>query len=405
MSGSEICSTQDSFPTNAENTSGPETRPEDLDAGGLPDSVSRALAALAAERERTGEPIAGQSINRIAAACKLSPSEWLALTEAVTAAGLDAHDTDESVQADEGSPDANGPTERPSDLVDQMARHPLLTGQEEIDLGRCIRGARSFAAALAEGQIEPSEQVASVLARGREAERIFVLSNVRLVLDIAHAYVGRGVELDDLVQEGLIGTMKAVVMFDPSLGFKFSTYATWWIRQAISRAIGNTGRAIRLPVHAGEDLNRLRRVVRKLSIDGRRPTARQVADRLGWTLEKTGRMLVLESERFIAMESEGDEPSILDLLPSDGLNPAQYMEEVDLKRLLRRCLSALPPRTASILRRRFGLVRTQSAETLENVGRSFNLTRERIRQIEERSLTKLHLKHHEELRPYLEGDT
>ncbi len=249
-----------------------------------------------------------------------------------------------------------------------IGRVPLLTPEEEIELAM---------------RIAENDQ---------EAKSRLTQANLRLVVSIAKRYVGRGMQFLDLIQEGNMGLIKAVDKFDYSKGFKFSTYATWWIRQAITRAIADQGRTIRIPVHMVETINKVKKASSYLlHRDGRDPTAEDIAKELNMSVEKVREILRISQEP-VSLETpigEEEDSHLGDFIPDeDALSPAEEAAMTFLKEKINEVLQTLTPREAKVLSLRFGLVDGRP-HTLEEVGKEFNVTRERIRQIEAKALRKL----------------
>ncbi len=254
-----------------------------------------------------------------------------------------------------------------------------------------------------EEEMEISIRVAS---GDEEAKRILAESNLRLVVSIAKRYVGRGLLFLDLIQEGNIGLMKAVDKFDYDKGYKFSTYATWWIRQAITRALADQARTIRVPVHMVETINKMSRIQRQLTLElNREPSDEEIAEKMGVTVEKVREVLKISQEP-VSLETpigEEDDSHLGDFLKDEGsLSPEEYTENEILKEEIKEVLMSLQAREQEVLELRFGLI-DGTCHTLEEVGKKFNVTRERIRQIEAKALRKLrHPSRAKKLRDFLE---
>lgn len=259
---------------------------------------------------------------------------------------------------------------------------PLLSNEEEKEL----------AIAVENGDLEAKQRLAE--------------ANLRLVVSIAKRYVGRGMQFLDLIQEGNMGLMKAVDKFDYSKGFKFSTYATWWIRQAITRAIADQARTIRIPVHMVETINKLVREQRNLLQElGQDPTPEQIAERMDMTPDKVREILKIAQEP-VSLETpigEEDDSHLGDFVEDEVIeNPVDYTTRVVLREQLDEVLDTLTDREENVLRLRFGLD-DGKMRTLEDVGKVFNVTRERIRQIEAKALRKLrHPSRSKQLKDFIE---
>jgi RNA polymerase sigma factor (sigma-70 family) len=276
-----------------------------------------------------------------------------------------------------------------------IGQYALLSKQDEARLARMIEAGRAASSAetsSSELTAAKRRELRRVVAQGEEAHCTFVQANLRLVVSIAKRYQGSGVPLLDLVQEGNLGLIHAVGKFDWNRGFKFSTYATWWIKQAISRGIANTGRTIRLPAHAGEMLMQIHWSRTSLELKlGRRPTLDELACEADLSREKLVEALGWRSEPVSLSEPLGDErdSDFSDLVAdANAISPFDYAANSLLADEIRRLLEPLDEREATIVRLRFGLDRGEP-RTLEEVGKHFNLTRERIRQIEAKAMSKL----------------
>lgn len=288
----------------------------------------------------------------------------------------------------------------------EMARVPLLNTEEEIKLAKRIEAGRDAARKI-RAQSDPIQFDALQLtvADGIDAREHLIKANTRLVVSIAKRYLSRGVPFLDLIQEGNLGLMKAVEKFDYRRGFRFSTYATWWIRQTVTRAIADQGRTIRVPVHMSDRIRQLYRVGRQLEQEnGHKPTVDELAEALKIDTRKV-RWMLRVSWQPLSLErpvGDDDDSEFGQFIENDAVpNPAQSAYEVILREKIDALLHTLTPREARILQLRFGLLNGES-HTLEEVGQKFGLTRERIRQIEGRALRRLrHPRRSRHLRDYL----
>ncbi len=290
----------------------------------------------------------------------------------------------------------------------EMARVPLLTAEQEVSLARQLEEGE-----LARKQLEQDssfsederDRLAVVVERGEAARTHLIRANTRLVVSIAKRYLGQGVPFLDLIQEGNLGLIKAVEKFDYRRGHRFSTYATWWIRQAITRALADQGRVIRLPVHLSDRIRKVYQVAQQLEQDwGRQPTPEEIAEELALPPQKVQWMLKV-SQRPLSLEKpvgEEEDSELGSFIPDEEAPaPTDSTYQRLLQDKLEDVLTTLTPREARILRLRFGLHDGRSY-TLEEVGRKFGLTRERIRQIEHEALDRLrHPSRSRQLRDYL----
>ncbi len=294
----------------------------------------------------------------------------------------------------------------------EMGREPLLTAQQEVELAKRIEAGKLAKAQLEDAEksgIELSEeerrQLEEIIADAEEARQKLIKANTRLVISVAKRYIGQGVPFLDLIQEGNLGLMKAVEKFDYTRGYKFSTYATWWIRQAVSRAVADQGRTIRLPVHVGDKLRQLHRTAQMLEQKlGHPATPEEIAEELGLPPERVRRYLRV-ARRPLSLEQpvgEEEESNLGQFIEDEDVEaPPDAAEQTLLREKMEELLDTLRPREARILRLRFGFYDGHTY-TLEEVGKKFGLTRERIRQIEAQALARLrHPSRSRQLRDYL----
>jgi RNA polymerase primary sigma factor len=333
--------------------------------------------------------------------------------------------------ADEGVEIIEAPQEDPDDLrreaqdgarravtgdlvriyLREIGRVPLLTAQDEVDLAKSIE-AGLFAEEKLQGggtmSVECSSSLLSDLAQlasdGMRAKQRLIEANLRLVVSIAKRYIGRGLVFLDLIQEGNLGLIRAVEKFDYTKGYKFSTYATWWIRQAITRAIADQARTIRIPVHMVETINKMARIQRQLHQDlGREATPEEIADEMGLSPERVAEIQRIAQEPVSLQSPIGEEDSDLGdfIEDADAVVPMEAAAFIMLQDQLEQVLDNLSIREQRIIQLRFGLT-DGHPRTLEEVGREFGVTRERIRQIESKTLAKLrHPSRAQMLREYL----
>ncbi len=295
----------------------------------------------------------------------------------------------------------------------EIGKVPLLTGPQEVSLAKRIEAGLECAAQLEEAEAKGVKLDRATIrnltrteADGLNAKRALVEANLRLVVSIAKRYVGRGMLFLDLIQEGNLGLIRAVEKFDYMKGFKFSTYATWWIRQAITRAIADQARTIRIPVHMVETINKLIRVQRNLLQElGREPSPDEIGAQMEMTAERVREILKISQEP-VSLETpigEEEDSQLGDFIEdSEAIAPPDAANETMLAEHLRRVLDSLSERERKVIELRFGLV-DGHPRTLEEVGREFGVTRERIRQIESKTLCKLrHPSRSSRLKDYLE---
>ncbi len=291
--------------------------------------------------------------------------------------------------------------------LQEIGRIRLLRADEEIELARKIADLleleRMREKLLDELEREPHDREWAVVAEmplnqfrhrlflGRRAKDKMVQSNLRLVVSIAKKYMNRGLSFQDLIQEGSLGLIRAAEKFDHEKGYKFSTYATWWIRQAITRAIADQSRTIRLPVHLYETISRIKKTTKLLSQEmGRKPTEEEIATRMEMTIEKL-RFIAKSAQLPISLETpigKEEDSRLGDFIEADGEMPEDQVSKSLLREDLEGVLDTLSPRERDVLRLRYGLDDGRM-KTLEEIGQIFNVTRERIRQIEAKALRKL----------------
>jgi RNA polymerase primary sigma factor len=327
---------------------------------------------------------------------------------------IDLIDSDSSLPTSDFDPLSNLENISSDDTIGlylkEMSRVPLLNIAEEMDIAKSIELGRDSKIELAAGNGDLSkerhQELLGFVDEGIEAREHLIKANTRLVVSVAKRYMGRGVPFLDLIQEGNLGLMKAVEKFDYHRGFRFSTYATWWIRQTITRSIADQGRTIRVPVHMVDRIRQLYKLTHEMEQElGRVPTTEELADKLEVPITKVEWMLRV-SWLPLSLESpinDDEEDSELGQFVEDQLTPTPIQSTYAklLREKIEEVLDTLPPREARILRLRFGLENGHNY-TLEEVGEKFGLTRERIRQIESKALRRLrHPRRSRQLRDYL----
>ncbi len=341
---------------------------------------------------------------------------------ALMAAGLSVLDAEEDEAGPESSADASLAEDEPIDeqflsavdvddtvglYLKEVGRVPLLTAQEEVDLAKRIERGRHAREelAIAGATVKRRSELQHAIEDGWAAREHLITANSRLVISVAKKYMGRGVPFLDLIQEGNIGLIRAAKKFDYRRGHKFSTYATWWIRQAVTRAIADQGRTIRVPVHMGDQINKMLRISHQLTQRlGRDPSTEELAVALDVTPKKVENMIQV-ARRPLSLETPTDEEedsTLGDFIQDDDSPaPVEMVTQNLLREHLQDVLNALPPREVRILQLRYGLLDGQSY-TLEEVGKKMGVTRERVRQIEAQALSRLrHPNHRRTLADYL----
>ena len=319
-------------------------------------------------------------------------------------------DSDEGDEPEQQVTVAGATADPVKDYLKQIGKVALLSAEEEVDLAKRIEAGLFAEEELATGHIKPRKTAMDdyriIIDDGHRAKNHLLEANLRLVVSLAKRYTGRGMLFLDLIQEGNLGLIRAVEKFDYTKGYKFSTYATWWIKQAITRAMADQARTIRIPVHMVEVINKLARVQRQMLQDlGREPTPDELAKELDMTAEK-----VIEVQKYgrepISLHTplgEDGDSEFGDLIEdSEAIVPAEAVNFTLLQEQLQDVLDTLSEREAGVVAMRFGLTDGQQ-KTLDEIGRVYGVTRERIRQIESKTMSKLrHPSRSQVLRDYLE---
>jgi len=381
---------------------------------GNPETFSEMGVRAKVKRKRNGRrkgyPADPQSTSWLERA--LDEEERILLSLPETDEGLNGNPMRSSVREDEEftTPDvlSHVPLDDTLSLYFRDVGHiPLLTREEEVELAQQMERGRMAAERLQSSkELDPEtrRRLEAWVEAGERARQRLITSNARLVISLAKEYLGRGVPLQDLIQEGNMGLMRAVEKFDYRRGHRLSTYATWWIRQSLNRAVVYQGRTIRLPVHRQAEVQRLHRVKRELSKElGREPTYEELADGLNISVQRVEQLLQY-AQQPISLDKpvgENGENELSDFVESDRPSPAEIVERNSLRSEIRETLKSLPIREARILELRYGL-RDGREYSLREVGQRFGLTRERIRQLEQDALHRLRSPERaKRLRPYL----
>jgi RNA polymerase primary sigma factor len=366
-------------------------------------------------RARENGTVALADLNAAFERCELMPEVIDDVMRMLAEDGIEivdsgSEDTEETRRADDIDRMRRSGT---SDLVRiylrEIGKVPLLTAQDEVELAKAIE-AGLFAQEMLHGGCKivgagaNGAELAMIADQGDRARQRLIEANLRLVVSIAKRYIGRGMVFLDLIQEGNLGLIRAVEKFDYTKGYKFSTYATWWIRQAITRAIADQARTIRIPVHMVETINKLARIQRQLHQDlGREPTPAEVAAEMCIPADRVAEIQRIAQEPVSLQAPIGEEDSDLGdfIEDADAVVPMEAAAFMMLQDQLEQVLDTLTPREQRIIQLRFGLI-DGHPRTLEEVGRDFGVTRERIRQIESKTLVKLrHPGRAQMLREYL----
>ena len=357
------------------------------------EKVEKVVDDLAADFDRQNGRLAKSQVERLIVKRNLSPFELRAVHEELKNRNICLEDDNPGVveidAAEEEALESSVSGDALSSVLRRARSKKLLTAKEEIELGRRIQLALKIRKNT--DGLDPNDPVVvDTLRRGEQARDQLIAANLLLVLAWARKYQAGSFDLSDLFQEGVIGLMKAAERFDPELEFKFSTYAVWWIRQSITRAIADKERLVRLPVHRVESIRRFRRAARLLTYEnGGVPTIRELADTLGWSLDRTAFVSALAGWVDVSIDEPIGEDGTLtvgEMLVAPEPSALTQLTESERRQKVLDLLSRLTDSQEEVLLRRFGFSDLGDGETLQEIGDDFGLTRERIRQIEEKAL-------------------
>ncbi|MBE9169148.1 sigma-70 family RNA polymerase sigma factor [Pleurocapsales cyanobacterium LEGE 06147] len=269
----------------------------------------------------------------------------------------------------------------------EIGRTPLLSAEQEVKLANQVQSMLHLL-----DKEKPTSEEKQIIKRGQYAKQEMTKANLRLVVSIAKKYQNRGLSLLDLIQEGSLGLIRAIEKFDPTKGYKFSTYAYWWIRQAVTRAIANQGRTIRLPIHITQHLNKIKKATRQLSQElGRQPTEEELAERLDLELNKlrTIRQALRKTKlRSLNVKLEDNQTELEQMLAADSPSPSELAVQGELRTQIHSLLECLSPRQRDVIALRFGL-KNGRPMTYEEIGARCGISRERVRQIKNRAMRTL----------------
>jgi RNA polymerase primary sigma factor len=378
-------------------------RVESLNQSSANQRIEGALEILIGDHERTGR-LLPEDLARLASKRDLTAEEIDEIANRLRERGIEFQDEDvPGGFADEEIPD-DFVMNSWGDAGLSIPNLPLLTAEEEKKLGHACRTADKL---LATTTRPFSQAVTQMIADGDNARTSLIVHNLRLVAWVANRFKWTRLDFGDLFQEGMFGLMRAVERFDPTLGYKFSTYAVWWIEQAIRRGIDNTGGTIRIPVHRLETIRKYRRMVQRLRAEfGVEPSLQKLATALEWPLEQTAYIRDLSMLGIVSIDepiSEDGRTTLKDVIPDDlEPSPERVLIQQQIHELVEKAISGLPAREGRILRLRFG-IGANSDHTLEAIGQQYGVTRERIRQIEAKALRRLqHPSRSGRLRTFLE---